>query len=220
MPAYIRLCMDTWPFPYTVLNYSNIHNYTDLQMDDRLKRFSLPQIADVVRVHVLRDQGGYWLDADTVMVTDKLPGTTMIGDPQTRANTIGYLYAHEAHMDMFEQWADYQDKAIVKQNALRWDIMGNAFTDQYVKDHPEISIAPVERCWPETYMIKGDMKRSAKYERLYFHDWYGLSDLKQTDMLMLHNSWTPEWFKRLAISEVITYHCTLSNILLELIEGD
>ena len=64
MPDYIKLCMYTWHFPVTILNYDNLNNYTDLQITSQLERFTLPQIADCVRVHVLRDQGGYWLDAD------------------------------------------------------------------------------------------------------------------------------------------------------------
>ena len=72
LPAYIRLCLQTWKFPFTVLNYSNLRQYTDLPADNRLKRFTLPQIADCVRVHVLRDQGGYPNSID-VHITDKLP---------------------------------------------------------------------------------------------------------------------------------------------------
>ena len=54
MPGYIRLCLDTWKVPCTVLNYDNVNDYTDLPLD-KLKRFTLPQIADCVRVHVLSD---------------------------------------------------------------------------------------------------------------------------------------------------------------------
>ena len=91
MPAYIKMCMDTWRHPFTLLTYDNLHNYTNLLVDERLKRFTMPQIADVVRVHVLRDQGGCWLDADTIMVTDKLPRVNILGNPKARTGTIGML---------------------------------------------------------------------------------------------------------------------------------
>lgn len=61
MPEYIRLCMRTWKFQYTVLNYDNLKEFTDFDIENT-KRFTLPQIADAVRVHVLRDNGGYWLE--------------------------------------------------------------------------------------------------------------------------------------------------------------
>jgi len=220
MPPYIELCMRTWKFPYVVLNYENLHNYTDLRITSRLKRFTLPQIADVIRVHVLRDQGGYWLDADTVMVTDKLPTTNMVGDnPNTRTNAIGYLYADHKYMQMFAEWAKYQDDVINNSNAPHhWSIMGNAFTDIYVHEHPEITIGDVRRCWPETYMINDNIPRCDKYTKFYFGTYYHLSDIKPTDMLMLHNSWTPNVYKKLTVDEIMNDNCTLSNILKEVVD--
>ena len=49
----------------------------------------------------------------------------------------------------------------------------------------------------------------------YFKENYKLSDLRQTDMLMLHNSWTPEWFKYASRDKILNTECTLSNILRE-----
>lgn len=222
MPAYIKLCMDTWKIPVTALNYSNLHNYTDLRVDRSLTRFSLAQIADCVRVHVLRDHGGYWLDADTIMLADKLPDVTILGDPDARTNTIGMLHS-EPHSEMFTEWARYQDAVIADPNASHhWSIMGNAFTDPYLATHTEIQIGSIYEYWPETYMIVGDPSdrtRYYKYLQFYFDCSYRLSDLKQPNMLMLHNSWTPKWYKDLAPSEVISKNCTLSNILKELL-GD
>lgn len=214
MPAYIRLCMNTWRFHYTVLTYDNMHEYTDIDIEP-LKRYTLPQIADVIRVHVLRDNGGYWLDADTIMVTDKLPTTNMIGFPDRRANTIGYLHT-EPHSKMFEAWAKYQDDVIGEASSEDgWDIFGNRFTDQYVAEHPEITIASVEPCWPETYMEDGN-DRWGQYRSFYFARSYHLADIRPTDMIMLHNSWTPDWYKKMATETVLREPCTLSNILREL----
>lgn len=216
MPGYIKLCMKTWKVPFTVLNYENLHEYTDAQIEP-VKRFTLPQIADYVRVHVLRDQGGYWLDADTVMISDELPNVTIFGDANARTNTIGMLHT-EPHSDMFEQWACYQDEVVKGNGATtHWAIMGNIFTDPYLLKHREIEIGPIEKCWPETYMINDNSNRFTKYRKFYFEENYHLSDINQTSMLMLHNSWTPEWYKRLSEREALETHCTLSNILRELV---
>ena len=217
MPAYIKLCMDTWKMPYTVLNYGNVNEYTDLQIE-RTKRFSLPQIADCVRVHVLRDQGGYWLDADTIMLTGKLPTTDMVGYPDTRANTIGLLYS-EPRSKMFTEWARYQDEVTnsigFRGASYPWDLLGNRFTDDYVKEHPEVRIHPVINYWPEVYTVTDRIPRYQKYLKFYFEEDLHLSDIRPTDLLMLHNSWTPDWYKGLTSSEVLEQKCTLSNILRE-----
>lgn len=214
-PDYIKLCMDTWKFPFVVLNNENINEYTDIKIDN-LNRFTLPQIADYVRVHVLRDQGGYWLDADTIMITNKLPQTNMIGNPISRTNTIGYLYT-EPHSEMFTEWAKYQDKLIGNpKTSTHWSVLGNDFTDRYVLDHENISISSVHSCWPENYMVS-DETRFKRYQKFYFEKSFSLSDILYTDMLMLHNSWTPDWYKNLSAKDVLSTNCTLSNILKEVL---
>lgn len=215
MPEYIAMCMNTWDFSYTILNYENLNRYTHLSID-ALKRFTLPQIADIVRVHVLRDNGGYWLDADTIMLSETLPHVNIMGEPDTRINTIGYLYTTPQTIQMFEDWAKYQDSVIADSSQEGWDIVGNRFTDQYLKEHLEVSIGQIRNKWPETYMIKNDAPRRTKYVQFYFESSYYLSDLEPTNMLMLHNSWTPEEYKILSEMEVLEGRCTLSNILREM----
>lgn len=223
MPSYIQLCMMTWKFPCAnliILNYGNLKNYTNISDDalEQLKRFTLPQIADYVRVHVLRDQVGYWLDADTIIINCELPTTNMIGDPNLRTQTIGYLHSDEPYSDLFVKWAEYQDSIINNPSSSPklWSIMGNSFTDNYVRTHGEVSICSVDNCWAETYMIPGNIPRIDKYKRFYFNEAFKLENLRPTNMLMLHNSWTPDWYKKLSVNDVITQNCTMSNILREL----
>lgn len=215
-PEYLKLCMKTWKFPYTVLNYDNVNNYTDIQIK-LLKRFTLPQIADYVRVHVLRDYGGYWLDTDTIVLGD-LPEENIGGDTVARTNTIGVLHT-EPHSEMFTKWAKYQDSVVYNPMASsqNWAIMGNEFTDDYIKQHEEIKIFPIQNCWPETYMINDGMPRFNKYQKFYFEKSYHLSDINQTNLLMLHNSWTPDWYKKLSRDKIFAQNCTLSNILKEVL---
>ena len=216
MPGYIKLCMDTWKMPYIVLNYKNLREYTDIDIEP-LKRFTLPQIADCVRVHVLRDNGGYWLDADTIMISGKLPDTDMVGYPETRQNSIGLLHT-EPHSDMFTEWAAFQDEIIHGYDASPyWALMGNAFTDDYVKRHEDVRIHPIEDYWPEVYMVSDDIPRWQKYRRFYFEERNTLSDIRPTDLLMLHNSWTPEWYKNVPEGKVLDANCTMSNILREVL---
>ena len=216
MPSYIKLCLNTWHFPFEIINYDTLKQYTDFDID-RAKRFTLPQIADCVRVHVLRDNGGYWLDTDTICIADKLPKENIMGYPDTRAHTIGMLHT-ESHADMYEKWAAFQDEIISRDETPKhWATMGNAFTDAYISSHPEIRIGDIYTRWPETYMIPGDAGRYEKYIELYFNSENDLEDLEPTDILMLHNSWIPDWYKQLSKDSVLNNNCTLSNILRKLI---
>lgn len=217
MPAYIELCLLTWKHDYVMLNYDNLNQYTDLPIE-KLKRFTLPQIADIVRVHVLRDNGGYWLDTDTIMITDELPTETIMGNANTRMNTIGYLHTRP-YSHMFRLWAQYQDYIIDSADLdLSWDIVGNKFTDSYLLDYKDVPIGDVTNRWAETYMIRGYQSRRDKYNLLYFDRRYTLADFYEpTNMLMLHNSWTPQWYKELSKEDVLKNNCTLSNILREVL---
>lgn len=216
MPDYIKLCMKTWEFDYTVLNYSNVRDYIDIPLD-KLQTFTLPQIADVIRVHVLRDYGGYWLDTDTIMLGE-LPKENICGYVKDRTNTIGFLHT-ELHSDMFTEWVEYQDHVIENQDHIpyvhNWNIFGNKFTDDYVKLHEEIKIHDITNCWPEVYKVNVRSSRAYKYKALYFTYNLHLKDFNKTNMLMLHNSWTPDWYKRLSEKDVLKQQCTLSNILRE-----
>jgi len=221
MPDYIKLCMKTWKFPYVVLNYSNLAKYA-IDVPEKIKHLSLPKIADYVRVHILRDNGGHWLDADTIMLKNELPKEMILGNNETRSNTIGFLYAEKPHLDLFERWAKFQDEIVknLKPNDItNWDVFGNAFTDTYFKTNSEIAIGTIAEKWPET-RLDGDMPRRNKYENFYFKQNHSLNDITNTSMLMLHNSWTPQWFKTASEKQVLNFNCTLSNILKALNESD
>lgn len=218
MPDYLKLCMKTWKLPYTVLTYDTLHNYTNLEVTDNLKKFSLPQQADVVRVHVLRDNGGYWLDADTIMLSDDLPTETILGNNERRTNTIGYLHTN-ARSFMFISWAEYQQRVLKTLPDFGWDVMGNRFADKYLKERQDIVIGDITPHWAETYLTYGVGSRYSKYKQVYFVDKYQLSDLRPTNLIMLHNSWTPSWYKQLSEKEVLEQDCTLSNILRGLLNG-
>lgn len=215
MPDYIKLCLKTWKFPHEVLSYDNLRQYTDYDFR-KAKRFTLPQQADCVRAHVLRDNGGRWLDADTIVVTGKLPDETILGNDQKRINTIGYLNAENGR-EFFERWSEYQDRIIENSYGDSWDIVGNRFTDAYLWKHNEIKIGDIRNRWPETYMVQNELSRYKKYDKFYFESSYHLSDIDKTDMLMLHNSWTPGWYKELTREQVLFRDCTLSNILREVV---
>ena len=212
MPDYIKLCMNTWCVPYTLLDYDTVNDYTDLDIMGAA-RFTLPQTSDCIRAHVLRDHGGYWMDADTIMLTDRLPACNVVGDPVSRSHSIGLLYT-EPKADMYVQWSAYQDRIIESGEVpAHWGALGNSFTNDYVKEHEEITIAQIAGFMPDIYMGKGTNRRE-RYIDFYFDQRLHLSDVRG-DILMLHNSWTPQWYKELTAEEVLECDCTLSNILRE-----
>ena len=217
MPAYIKMCLETWKFDYTVLNYRNVLDYTDFDIE-RAKRFTFAQISDAVRAHVLRDNGGWWLDADTIIVTGKLPEENIIGDPDTRTHSTGVSHFTEDAKDFFEKWSEYQDRVIADPySSHHWSVLVNKFTDTYVPEHEEVTIHDIRKCRPELDMVKGNSSSQSKYENFYFANRYHLADVEPIDMLVLHNSWTPHWYRRMSVESIMKDRCTMSNILREVV---
>jgi hypothetical protein len=212
MPAYIKFCLETWQFPFTVLNYDNLNEHTDIDIES-VQQYSLPQISDIVRAHVLRDNGGWWLDADTIMVTDKLMAENVIGTLETRHCDTGVCHGEKGD-DFFVQWAEYQDKQIGKPST-GWSMFVNDFTDKYIREHEEIQIYDVKRCCPEL-RYWSPWNHEVRYQKFYFEDERHLADFPDVEMFVLHNSWTPQMFKWGRSEMDIFYgRCTMSNLLRE-----
>ena len=212
-PDYIKLCLKTWKVPYTLLNYDTVRQYTDLNTDIlRGYGFTLPQIADCVRVHVLRDNGGYWLDADTIMLSDNLPAENMIGYPEKRDAHCGYLH-FKKHSDFLAEWAEEQDRIISQGIIGGWDLFSNGILNKLLKTHNEVTIKDRTEHFPESYMIISNSKYT-QYQEFYFNSQYHLSDIKKTNIIMLHNSWTPGGYMDISEREILnSNYCTMSNIL-------
>ena len=116
---------------------------------------------------------------------------------------------------MLVEWADNQDKVInSNMDQLDWDAFCNSFSDKYIKEHEEITICPRKNIVPESYMIRDDNTKQ-QYLKFYFENKYHLKDIEPTKMLMLHNSWTPAWYKAMSEIEIFNSNCTMSNILKE-----
>lgn len=216
MPDYIKMCMETWKFDFTVLTFDTISKYTELDIKRLRDGFTLPQVSDAVRAHVLRDNGGHWLDADTIMLGTKLPEENIIGDPVTRTHSTGVSHWTKEAEQFFINWSAYQDKVIADPNHLRrWFVLVNQFTDDYVAEHKEVTIYPIEKCRPELKFVRGESKE--QYEKFYFDNSYHLSDVEDADLLVLHNSWTPDNYKTLTRQQILADSTTMSNILKEVV---
>lgn len=212
MPAYVQLCLDTWRVGFTLLDFNNLHRYTDVDIT-KLGKYSYAQVSDIVRAHVLRDNGGYWIDADTIMLSNELPETNMIGWPEDRCAHCGYL--HFARRSPFlMNWANEQDKRINENADGDWSLFANGISDFLLEKHPEVRIEERQRYFPESYMIPL-LGTYGQYNKFYFGGSYSLDNIRETPLIMLHNSWTPAYYKELTKTDVLSSNCTLSKMLKE-----
>lgn len=233
MPDYLKLCMETWKkflpdYEIVVLDYTNIAEYIDItRYNKRLfdGTFSLPQIADALRAMLLEEHGGIWMDTDTIILGNNArdfmkvsENVTFFGLPDRKLVHIGWINARP-HARLMQEWVKYNKDKIenfVKPEKDFWAYLGNAFVNPYIQNYPdEATILDKNRA-----NIMPEFENTPQtYQEFYFNTKRHLNDIN-TSLLCLHNSWTPKMFKEMPAEEFLSYDCTLSNILSEVLEKD
>ena len=237
IPYYLRLCMATWKkflpnATVVVLDYKNIGDFIDVRelgLDLFSGRFSLMHISDALRVVLLAKRGGVWLDADTIILNhdaekfflpDKKHRTIFFGDPKDKGCYTAFVNAPPDAMCM-KFWLEGMREKLWNLNAatvVDWDFFSNAFINDYAKNFAdEIKIFDNRRVMPELKSSTGHVTDEALYKDFYFLKNFHSADVA-TEMLLLHNSWTPKIFKTLNAQNFWTIDCTLVNILAEALE--
>lgn len=237
IPYYLQLCMETWKkflpdATIIVLDYKNIGEFLDVRelgLNLFSGKFTLPQIADAIRVALLAKHGGVWLDADTIILNsnaqkyflpDEKHRTVIFGDLQGDFCQICFINASPAAMSMnlwlqFIRERIWNSKASIK---IGWDFFGNAFINAYVKAHPEefLKIDKFIVMPNKKYQTNFNRSSEPEYIDYYFLKRHHLQDVKN-DMLFLQNSWTPQFFKQMSPRDMLNFDCTMTNVLAEVL---
>ncbi len=236
MPFYLRLCMETWKkfLPHAtiiVLDYKNLGEFLDVRelglnlFSDR--RFVYMHVTDALRVALLAKRGGVWLDLDTVILNrdaekyflpDAKHRTVMFGDPDGKGCYTAFINTPPAAFCM-GLWREFNLEKLWNLNAataVEWDFFSNAFINDYARRFPaEIKILDNRRVMPE--IPSGVVSTAEDYVNYYFLQNFHLADVK-AELLLLHNSWTPHFFKELSQKDFFRLDCTLVNVLAEALE--
>ena len=235
IPYYLQLCMETWKkflpnATIVVLDYKNLGDFIDVRELDSIlssDKITLPQIADVIRVLLLAKRGGVWLDIDTVILNakaeryffpDKKHRTVLFGNPARKNCNIAFINTPPSSMCM-RYWREFIFERIWNMssaNFISWNFFGNTFIDDYVRYFPdEVKIFDQQLVMPELNQSAEDI--ALRYLNFYFLWNHRAADVK-SDLLLLHNSWTPSFFSGVSSENFWHLDCTLVNILAEALE--
>ena len=99
IPGYILLCIKTWKkylpdYQIHILDYETSKIYLGETLFSQItcRNMSLPLQADAIRVALLKKYGGFWLDADTIILNGKFFKTcydfdlVILGDEKSNQN--------------------------------------------------------------------------------------------------------------------------------------
>lgn len=233
IPHYLRLCMETWKkflpnATIVLLDYKNLGDFLDVRelglnlFADR--RFSPMHVADALRVALLAKRGGIWLDLDTIILSsdaekfflpDEKHRTTFFGSTDGAGCYTAFINAPPSSVCM-GLWREFnREKLWNLSNAsdVGWDFFSNAFINDYAQRfRDEIKIFDSRPVMPE--VSAGFVSNAAAYVEFYFLKSFRLEEVK-APLLLLHNSWTPPFFKRLSPTEFARLDCTIVNVLAE-----
>ena len=181
-------------------------------------------ISDALRIAVLAKYGGVWLDIDTIILSrdaekyflpDERHRTIFFGDTESRGCYTAFINAPPAAMCL-NLWREFNREKIWNLNAatvIEWDFFSNSFINDYAKNFPsEIKILDNRAVMPE--ISSGNVSSEKSYLEYYFLRNFNLANVNN-DLLLLHNSWTPSFFKRIAPEKFFYVDCTMANVLAE-----
>ncbi len=117
MPAYIRLCLDTWKkhlagYEVVMLDYANLHEYLPPKDIESIlsKSMTLAKQSDCIRAALLARHGGIWLDADTIITSPKfleITGGADVAMFARQGHIYGaFIYAARPHTAIISRWLE------------------------------------------------------------------------------------------------------------------
>ena len=237
IPFYLRLCMETWRknlpnATIVVLDYKNISEFIDVRelgLNLFSGKFPLMLIADAIRIALLAKHGGVWLDVDSIVLSpnaekyflpDEKHRTIFFGDLKTKSPHIAFINTPPNSMCL-NLWREFVREKIwntKKENLVGWDFFSNSIIDDYVKKFPdEVVMLDASLVVPERELISFSTHPMVAYVDYYFQQNHHLADVN-ADMLLLHNSWTPQQFKDISPDEFFYLDCTMVNVLADALD--
>ena len=179
------------------------------------KRYNMAKISDYIRVSILKLHGGMWMDLDTIITSDnfereilynalnaKEDNTIFTNGPFNMSNGNIFAKLGSRFISEYKKWLDNRvDVTMKTTHRFGWDYLANAFSNPYLKDHQtEFNMIDIKPTWPELIPTMYWKKRPGRYREFYFtSNGKTMGEIPHTSILILHNSWTPQWYKKLTV---------------------
>ena len=245
MPEYLKLCIATWKkflpdYEIIVLNYDNLSKWIGKNYFDKTlySDFSLPKIADAVRCAILYNEGGIWLDTDTIIISKKIQNILSIDSELVLVKNQLCMIVAKKRCDILKKWLNgilyyiwfhkmcknkitrillrVIDKASVS-NRDCWSFLGNYILDELLPSNNSKKFYSIDKnnsnIFPEVNKYS-DLSTMEAYIKFYFENDYSNEILlKNSGIVCLHNSWTPEYIKNMKADEFLNLNITLSKLL-------
>lgn len=215
MPAYIRLCMQTWKkflpeCEVVLLDYSNLEEWLGKDVYDEIlfRDFSLPKQADAIRCALLKKYGGLWLDADTILTSPQVKDYLMIDSElvmiskhlafikaNNNSKIIADWYNQIQYNLKFYKDVKYRNNAVQKilhprryRRVENWDYLGNYILHKMLKTKNKKKFFSIDRMEINALPElnnKNNDNLVENYQNFYFENDYSQDVIKNTKGIIL-----------------------------------
>lgn len=204
---------------------------------------TLAMQSDAIRCALLKYNEGIWIDADTIITNStifenmKKSDCTMIGRKNDGVIYGAFIYTTKPNTDFIAKWFK---ELVPHVKQFRWATFWNRFgycKDLWVKTHNwdwcvnAITDPLAKKMSPEQFsyfdkdelyalpeydsdLAKTETDKSRVYQNFYFKPGDATSILqKNKGIILLHNSWTPDEYKRMSEEEFLKQDILLADLL-------
>lgn len=242
-PAYLVLAMSSWldylnMDKLHIINHSNIATYLAPYYDvHALSRFGFSKQGDALEAALLMERGGVCLDLDTILVNNGCFGFLHAGHGADTFRIFGDSERGSMHCavvssspggSVVTEWTKECSRRIVADSEpVDWSYLANGIvepiyrrykgTDAFIIEELSDTQAVVET-WHGADLGQNAMER---YQRFWFED-STVVDINAAaekavqipgGLVLLHNSWTPQWFYQLDMSSVLASDTVMGKVL-------
>ena len=242
IPGYLELCLESWKkylpdYEIVILDYSNLKNWLgENYFDPKFYiNFSLAVQSDAIRCAVLKKYGGIWMDVDTI-ITGKKAREIIENNAE-----FALIYPHiclitaKTECEILTKWErrikkriEFVNKAFKNKLFLKyiypkmykkitnWSYLGNDILNKIIDTEDKCLKLDRDKLhtMPEFEHAKSFNKPVKIYKSFYFkHDYSDFALENNGGIILLHNSWTPEEYKKMSREEFLKTNNTLAEIL-------
>lgn len=158
------------------------------------------------------------MNPDAVKYFSHKKDVMMFGDKKSHCH-IGLISCKRAGTPCMINWVAYNKHKIWNlqpNEPVTWGRVGGDFLEPYAYANPqEVEVLDWQLVHPDGQIdlwIKGVDGKTA-YEDYFFLESHGIDEINK-DIVILNNTWTPDFYKKLSVEELIHIDCTLSNLLI------
>jgi hypothetical protein len=245
-PAYIDLCIETVKrncgLDVVMMTVDTVEQYCDKSpCHPRWKRLKeIPHRADYARCAVLYNQGGIWLDADTLCLNNM----TSLCEQLEKYDFVGYdlprygekeswkefrtymiaCFAARKESKFLELWKSEMEKKLDQKGEPRWEDLGNNIFKKIVGEAAEknieiffykgeYSVAPF--LWSDKESFWNEYKRFDVIVEGKLHEPEGYSELEFRSpvyFIVLYNKVFPQEVRRLTREEILVSKMLFSRL--------